>query len=71
MITSRRVRIMDREPRLLSDGITTCKEAFLQINTAPMRQDFIKLLMHHISEGHIQVRVATEVRRVRAGAEDD
>ena len=66
-INTRTVRISTREPGLVSDGLVVSREAYLEVNTSVMRQDFIKLLMHHIKEGHIRVKMAREVRRVRAG----
>ena len=35
-----------------------CQEAFIQIDTTTMSQTFVHLLMHHMGEGHIRVKVA-------------
>jgi len=50
--------ITHENPTLISDGLVVCQEAFIQIDTTTMSQTFVHLLMHHMSEGHIRVRVA-------------
>jgi hypothetical protein len=45
-------------PTLISDGLMVCPEAFIEIDTTSMSQTFVQLLMHHMGEGHIRVKVA-------------
>ena len=47
-----------RNPKMISDGIMVCQEAYIEIDTKTMSQTFIQLLMHHMGEGHIKVRIA-------------
>lgn len=50
--------ITHRNPKMIIDGIMACPEAYIEINTTTMSQTFIHLLMHHMGEGHIKVRIA-------------
>ena len=50
--------ITHRNPKMIIDGIMVCQEAFIEIDTTKMSQTFIHLLMHHMGEGHIKVRIA-------------
>lgn len=50
--------ITHENPTLLSDGLVVCQEAFIEIDTTSMSQTFVHLLMHHMSEGNIRVKVA-------------
>ena len=50
--------ITHENPTLISDGLVVCQEAFIQIDTTTMSQTFVHLLMHHMGEGHIRVKVA-------------
>lgn len=50
--------ITHRNPKMITDGIMVCKEAYIEIETTKMSQTFIQLLMHHMGEGHIRVRMA-------------
>ena len=45
-------------PKVIIDGIMLYREATIEINTKDMSQTFLHLLMHHMSEGHIRVKVA-------------
>ena len=45
-------------PTLITDGIMVCQEAFIEIDTTSMSQTFVHLLMHHMGEGNIRVKVA-------------
>ena len=51
--------ITHRNPKMINDGIVVCQEAYIEIDTKGMSQTFVHLLMHHMSEGNIRVRVAT------------
>jgi regulator of sigma D len=50
--------ITHRNPKVITDGIMVCQEAYIEVNTKHMSQTFIQLLMHHMGEGHIKVRIA-------------
>jgi hypothetical protein len=50
--------ITHENPTLISDGIMVCQEAFIEIDTTSMSQTFVHLLMHHMGEGNIRVKVA-------------
>jgi hypothetical protein len=50
--------ITHENPTLISDGLVVCQEAFIEIDTTSMSQTFVHLLMHHMGEGNIRVRVA-------------
>ncbi len=54
-------RIIHRNPKVLTDGIMICQEAFIEIDTTNMRQDFLLHLMHYLGQGQIRVRVADKV----------
>jgi hypothetical protein len=55
--------ITHRNPKMITDGIMVCQEAFIEIDTAKMSQTFVHLLMHHMGEGHIKVRMAEKKER--------
>ena len=50
--------ITHENPTLINDGLVVCQEAFIEVDTTTMSQSFVHLLMHHMSEGHIRVKVA-------------
>lgn len=50
--------ITHRNPKVITDGITVCQEAYIEMNTTSMSQDFLKLLMWHLGEGNIKVKIA-------------
>lgn len=50
--------ITHRNPKVITDGIMVCQEAYIEVDTKTMSQTFIHLLMHHMGEGHIKVRIA-------------
>ena len=45
-------------PKVITDGIVLYREATIEIDTTNMSQTFVQLLMHHMGEGNIRVRVA-------------
>ena len=45
-------------PKVITDGIVLYREATIEIDTTSMSQTFVHLLMHHMGEGHIRVKVA-------------
>ena len=50
--------ITHENPKVISDGLVMCQEAYIEIDTTNMSQTFVQLLMHHMVEGNIRVRVA-------------
>jgi hypothetical protein len=50
--------ITHENPKVISDGLVVCQEAYIEIDTKSMSQTFVHLLMHHMGEGNICVRVA-------------
>jgi hypothetical protein len=50
--------ITHENPKIVSDGLMVCPEAFIEVDTTTMSQTFVHLLMHHMGEGHIRVKVA-------------
>ena len=50
--------ITHENPTVVTDGIVVCQEAFIEIDTTSMSQTFVHLLMHHMGEGNIRVRMA-------------
>lgn len=47
-------------PKVKIDGIMLYREAHIEIDTTKMNQSFLHLLMWHMGEGHIKVKVAKE-----------
>lgn len=45
-------------PKCITDGIVLYREATIEIDTTHMSQTFVHLLMHHMGEGNIRVKVA-------------
>lgn len=45
-------------PKVITDGLIVCKEAYIEIDSKDMSQTFLYLLMHHMGEGNIRVKVA-------------
>jgi len=50
--------ITHANPTVITDGLVVCQEAFIEIDTTSMSQTFVQLLMHHMGEGNIRVKVA-------------
>lgn len=57
-------RIKVRRPRTVVAAMTISQEAFIEIDSTQMGQEFLLKLMYHIGQGGIRVRVA-EVDRER------
>ena len=51
-------RIVYRNPTVINDGIMVCQEAFIEIDTTRMSQEFLMRLMWHMGEGHVRVLIA-------------
>lgn len=45
-------------PKVITDGLVAYNEATIEIDTRGMSQTFLQLLMHHMNEGNIRVKVA-------------
>lgn len=50
--------VTHENPKVIIDGIMLYREATIEINTTTMSQTFVHLLMHHMGEGNIRVKVA-------------
>jgi hypothetical protein len=50
--------ITHENPTVITDGLIVCQEAYIEIDTKDMSQTFVHLLMHHMGEGNIRVKVA-------------
>jgi hypothetical protein len=50
--------ITHENPKVISDGLMVCQEAYIEIDASYMRSDFVKRLMYHMGEGHIRVKMA-------------
>jgi len=50
--------ITHENPKVINDGLVVCPEAFIEIDTSHMGQEFLLRLMYHMGEGHIRVKVA-------------
>ena len=50
--------ITHENPKVINDGLVVCQEAYIQIDTSHMGQEFLLRLMYHMGEGHIRVKVA-------------
>lgn len=55
--------ITHRNPKVITDGIMMCQEAYIEINATNMSKSFLELLMHHMGEGNIKVRIAEKKER--------
>ncbi len=51
-------RIKVRKPRVLVAAMTVSQEAFIEIDSTHMSQEFLMKLMYHIGQGNIRVRIA-------------
>ena len=45
-------------PKVITDGIMLYREATIEIDTAKMSKTFLHLLMYHMGNGDIRVKVA-------------
>jgi len=51
-------RITVRRPRTVVAAMTVSQEAFIEIDSSHMSQDFLLKLMHHVGQGSIRVMIA-------------
>ena len=47
-------------PKVLTDGLMLYREAHIEIDAEKMSSGFLHLLMWHMGEGHIKVKVANK-----------
>jgi len=50
--------ITHENPKVISDGLMVCQEAFIEIDASLMGSEFVQRLMYHMGEGNIRVKVA-------------
>ncbi len=55
-------RIKTRKPRTLIAASVVSQEAFIEIDSTHMSQDFLMKLMYHIGQGNIRVKVSEVVQ---------
>jgi hypothetical protein len=55
-------RIKTRKPRTLIAASMVSQEAFIEIDSTHMSQDFLMKLMYHIGQGNIRVKIAEGVQ---------
>ena len=51
-------RIKVRRPRTVVAAMTISQEAFIEIDSTQMSQEFLLKLMYHIGQGSIRVKIA-------------
>lgn len=51
-------KVVYENPKVITDGFLLYREATIEIDTKDMSQTFLHLLMHHMGEGNIRVKVA-------------
>lgn len=54
-------RIKVRRPRTVVAAMTISQEAFIEIDSTHMSQEFLMKLMYHIGQGNVRVRIAEVV----------
>ena len=55
-------RIRVRRPRTVVAAMVISQEAFIEIDSSGMGQDFLMKLMYHIGQGNIRVKIAEVVQ---------
>jgi hypothetical protein len=51
-------RIRVRRPRTVVAAMVISQEAFIEIDSTHMSQDFLMKLMYHVGQGNIRVKIA-------------
>ena len=51
-------RIKVRKPRVLVAAMTISQEAYIEIDSTSMSQEFLLKLMYHVGQGNIRVKIA-------------
>lgn len=51
-------RIKARRPRTLVAAAVVCQEAFIEIDSSHMSQEFLLKLLYHIGQGNVRIKVA-------------
>jgi hypothetical protein len=55
-------RIRVRRPRTVVAAMVVSQEAFIEIDSSGMSQEFLLKLMYHVGQGNIRVRIAEVVQ---------
>ena len=55
-------RIRVRRPRTVVAAMVISQEAFIEIDSTHMSQDFLMKLMYHVGQGNIRVKIAEVVQ---------
>ena len=55
-------RIKTRKPRTLIAASVVSQEAFIEIDSTHMSQEFLMKLMYHVGQGNIRVKIAEVVQ---------
>ncbi len=55
-------RIRVRRPRTVVAAMVISQEAFIEIDSTHMSQEFLLKLMYHIGQGNVRVRIAEVVQ---------
>ena len=58
-IDREKFKIVVREPQWRSTGICVTKEAFIELDTLNMRNDFVNMFVYYHKVGAIRVKVAS------------
>jgi hypothetical protein len=51
-------RIKVRRPRTVVAAMTVSQEAFIEVDSSTMSQEFLMKLIYHIGHGNIRVKIA-------------
>ena len=54
-------RLTVRRPRMLVAASVASQEAFIEIDSTGMGQEFLMKLMYHVGQGNIRVKIAEVV----------
>lgn len=54
-------RLTVRRPRMLVAASVASQEAFIEIDSTGMDQEFLMKLMYHVGQGNIRVKIAEVV----------
>ncbi len=57
-INRQEYKIVVRDPITINNGLVVTKDAFIELDAANMRSDFLKFFMHYYDHGMIRVKVA-------------
>ena len=57
-ISRQEYKIVVRDPVPINNGIVVTQDAFIELDAANMRSDFLKYFQHYYNQGMIRVKVA-------------